>query len=91
MGKNLVTFWGSARFPCRDNEYLSKSSFRLSRRLASEADCMVATGGGPGIMEAGNRGAYEEGKPSLGLVTHFYEQNTNQYVTEDIPLFSSHE
>ncbi|MCC7469615.1 MAG: TIGR00730 family Rossman fold protein [Bacteroidetes bacterium] len=85
-GKKSVTFWGSARLPV-DNEYYQKA-LRLSRRLASEADCMVVTGGGPGIMEAGNRGAYEEGKPSLGLTINLpHEQNTNQYVTEDIPFY----
>lgn len=85
-GNKSVTFWGSARLPV-DNEYYQKA-LRLSRRLAGELNCMVATGGGPGIMEAGNRGAYEMGKPSLGLTINLpMEQKTNQYVTEEIPFY----
>jgi uncharacterized protein (TIGR00730 family) len=39
-------------------------------------------------MEAGNRGAYEEGKPSLGLTINLpMEQTTNQYVSEEIPFY----
>ncbi len=85
-GNKSVTFWGSARFPV-DNEYYQKA-LRLSRRLAGELNCMITTGGGPGIMEAGNRGAYETGKPSLGLTINLpTEQFTNQYVTEEIPFY----
>lgn len=85
-GNKSVTFWGSARLPI-DNEYYQKA-LRLSRRLAKDLNCMVVTGGGPGIMEAGNRGAYEMGKPSLGLTINLpMEQETNQYVTEEIPFY----
>lgn len=85
-GNKSVTFWGSARLPV-DNEYYQKA-LRLSRRLAGELKCMIATGGGPGIMEAGNRGAYEMGQPSLGLTIKLpTEQHTNQYVTEEIPFY----
>lgn len=85
-GNKSVTFWGSARLPV-DNEYYQKA-LRLSRRLAGELNCMVTTGGGPGIMEAGNRGAYEMGKPSLGLTINLpAEQFTNRYVTEEIPFY----
>lgn len=85
-GNKSVTFWGSARFPV-DNEHYQKA-LRLSRRLAGELGCMIATGGGPGIMEAGNRGAYEMGKPSLGLTIELpMEQSTNPYVTEEMPFY----
>lgn len=85
-GNKSVTFWGSARLPV-DNEYYQKA-LRLSRKLAGELNCMITTGGGPGIMEAGNRGAYELGKPSLGLTINLpAEQFTNQYVTEEIPFY----
>lgn len=85
-GNKSVTFWGSARLPV-DNEHYQKA-LRLSRRLAGELNCMIATGGGPGIMEAGNRGAYELGKPSLGLTINLpHEQTTNPYVTEEIPFY----
>ncbi len=85
-GNKSVTFWGSARFPV-ENEYYQKA-LRLGRRLAQELNCMIVTGGGPGIMEAGNRGAYEMGKPSLGLTINLpMEQETNRYVTEEIPFY----
>lgn len=85
-GNKSVTFWGSARLPI-DSEYYQKA-YRISKRLASELNCMITTGGGPGIMEAGNRGAYEMGKPSLGLTINLpTEQKTNPYVTEEIPFY----
>jgi uncharacterized protein (TIGR00730 family) len=85
-GNKSVTFWGSARLTV-DNEYYQKA-LRLGRRLAGELNCVVVTGGGPGIMEAGNRGAYEMGKPSLGLTINLpMEQHTNPYVTEEIPFY----
>ncbi len=85
-GNKSVTFWGSARLPV-EHEYYQKA-YRLSKRLAGELNCMIVTGGGPGIMEAGNRGAYEMGKPSLGLTINLpTEQFTNQYVTEEIPFY----
>lgn len=85
-GNKSVTFWGSARLPI-ESEYYQKA-LRISRRLAKELNCMIVTGGGPGIMEAGNRGAYEEGKPSLGLTINLpNEQQTNSYVTEEVPFY----
>lgn len=58
-----VTVFGSARV--QDNELPYKSAMRLGAKLA-DAGFTVMTGGGPGLMEAVNRGAREAGGRSLG-------------------------
>jgi len=81
-----VTFFGSARTP-EDDEYYQKAQ-RLGKRVA-ELGYAVVTGGGPGIMEAANRGAIEvEGAKSIGMtITLPFEQKTSPYVTEEIPFY----
>jgi uncharacterized protein (TIGR00730 family) len=80
-----VTFWGGARFKDGDKYY--EIAERLAKRIGSLGYAIV-TGGGPGIMEAGNKGATEAGAHSIGAtITLPFEQATNPYVKEEIPFY----
>jgi uncharacterized protein (TIGR00730 family) len=77
-----VTVFGSARFRATHPYYI------LARRVGSElakAGFATLTGGGPGIMEAANRGAHEAGGASYGLnIILPHEQAINPYVDGSI-------
>ncbi len=76
-----VSIFGSARTK-PDNPYY-KTAVDIARRLTEEG-WGVITGGGPGIMEAGNKGASLYGGISVGLNIQLpFEQNHNQFVDED--------
>ncbi len=73
-----ISVFGSARTPRDSAEYAL--GVRLGAALA-EADFAVMTGGGPGAMEAANRGATEAGGTSVGLGIELpFEQGLNQWV-----------
>jgi uncharacterized protein (TIGR00730 family) len=77
VGK-AVSIFGSARTPRGDPMYekARETAFALGR-----AGFSIITGGGPGIMEAGNRGARDAGVPSIGLDIELpHEQFENDYV-----------
>lgn len=81
VGK-AVTIFGSARFR-PDHPYYGKAE-ELARELA-RCGYAVITGGGPGIMEGGNKGAFEEGGRSIGLNIDLpHEQAPNPYQTDAI-------
>jgi uncharacterized protein (TIGR00730 family) len=81
MGK-AVSIFGSARTP-RDHPRYTQAR-DLARRLGEEGFAII-TGGGPGIMEAANRGAQDAGVPSVGLGIELpHEQGMNDHV--DLPL-----
>ncbi|MBN8431758.1 TIGR00730 family Rossman fold protein [Microbulbifer salipaludis] len=76
--KGAVTVFGSARFPEQAAEY--QEAQRLGELLACEG-VPVITGGGPGIMEACNRGAFCQSGESIGLSIELpHEQLPNAYL-----------
>ncbi|MGV3772789.1 MAG: TIGR00730 family Rossman fold protein [Verrucomicrobiales bacterium] len=77
-----VTVFGSARTPPNDPYYLA--AMALGKKLA-EMKLPVITGGGPGIMEAANRGAAEGKGVSVGLnITLPFEQKGNPFA--NVPI-----
>ncbi|MEI6316209.1 MAG: TIGR00730 family Rossman fold protein [bacterium] len=81
-----VTFYGSARFKEGD-EYYDKAR-NLASRIVKELNLTIVTGGGPGIMEGGNRGAFEAGGKSVGAAIQLpMEQKDNPYLTDSVPFY----
>ena len=79
-----VTIFGSARTPATNKWY--KVSVELGKLLATDGFTVV-TGGGPGIMEAANKGANEAGGVSVGLNIQLpEEQRINPFVNKSRPF-----
>jgi uncharacterized protein (TIGR00730 family) len=77
-----VTVFGSARY--KEGHPYYEMTRELGSRLA-KAGFTILTGGGPGLMEAANRGAFEAGGKSLGLnIILPHEQSANPYVQDNI-------
>lgn len=84
---SCVTVFGSARFK-EDNQHYQKA-VEVGKALA-QMGFTTMTGGGPGIMEAANRGAFEAGGYSVGCnIILPFEQQPNPYLHKwiDIPYF----
>ena len=80
--ENNVTVFGSARISESDPLYVD--AYQLGKEL-SNAGYNVFTGGGPGIMSAANKGAYEGSSKSIGLnILLPQEQSSNPYLDENI-------
>ncbi|PJO78996.1 TIGR00730 family Rossman fold protein [Neisseria brasiliensis] len=81
-----VSIYGSARTPVDHADYLFTE--RLSRKL-SDAGFSVISGGGPGIMEAANKGAFAGASPAVGLnIVLPHEQHANPY--QDLSIKFQH-
>lgn len=77
-----VSIFGSARAQPGDKTY--EQTVEIARKLG-QSGYNIITGGGPGIMEAGNKGAQEGGVKSIGLSIQLpLEQETNPYVMVDL-------
>lgn len=77
-----VSIFGSARTAPTDEIY---EAARQTARLLARAGFEIITGGGPGVMEAANRGAFEAGKVSVGCNIELpFEQLPNPYLTKSL-------
>jgi uncharacterized protein (TIGR00730 family) len=77
-----VSIFGSARTRVDDPDYAAAQE---TAALLAKAGFAVITGGGPGIMESANRGAFEAGGLSIGCNIELpFEQNSNPYLTKGL-------
>jgi uncharacterized protein (TIGR00730 family) len=87
--------WAAKNEVQRANLEISSRYYNEARRFAQYAsltskaldyrDYVIVTGGGPGVMEAGNRGAHDVGAPSIGMnIVLPHEQAPNIYVTPEL-------
>lgn len=82
-----VTFFGSARLGENDPYY--KKAVSIARKISCEGYSVI-TGGGPGIMEAGNRGAYESSCRGVSVGYNIelpFEQNLNSFTNESYSFY----
>jgi uncharacterized protein (TIGR00730 family) len=78
-----ITIFGSAR--TKENEHWYQEARRLSGLIVKYLKYSIITGGSVGIMEAGNRGAFESGGDSIGFTIKLpSEQTTNIYLTKEV-------
>ncbi|MDP6043526.1 MAG: TIGR00730 family Rossman fold protein [Dehalococcoidales bacterium] len=79
-----VTIYGSARIKPGDEQY--QKTEEIARRLG-ELGFSIITGGGPGVMEAANKGAFEAGVKSVGVNIELpEEQAANTYASLSLTL-----
>ena len=97
---STVVLFGGARIPAPDKKDTARTETlaglsvqydearKFARLIAARSDTgenVIVTGGGPGVMEAGNRGAEDAGGVSIGLnIVLPHEQAPNEYVTPDL-------
>ena len=79
-----ITVFGSARFK-ENNEYYQAAT-EFGKRIA-DMGFVTLTGGGPGIMEAANKGAFENGGKSVGINIKLpFEQHENPYLHKSVTI-----
>ena len=77
-----ITVFGSARF--KEDHIYYKAAVEFGKRIA-DMGFTTLTGGGPGVMEAANRGAFENGGQSIGCNIQLpFEQKPNPYVHKSV-------
>jgi uncharacterized protein (TIGR00730 family) len=89
--KSLICIFGSARLQSDNKFYKAavKTASKITKWALKEdpenSEFVIATGGGPGIMEAGNRGAKLAGGKNIGLGIDLpFEQHFNPYITDGL-------
>ncbi|MDD4989584.1 MAG: TIGR00730 family Rossman fold protein [Candidatus Pacebacteria bacterium] len=81
-----VTIYGGTKIQ-EGSVYYEKARV-LAKKIVEQTRCAVVTGGGPGIMEAANRGAKEANGDSIGITIKLpHEQTTNKYVTASVNFY----
>ena len=88
---DTIVFFGSARLK-EQNEYYQKTrnlAFKLTKwsmgKYKDEHRYVITSGGGPGIMEAANKGAKEAGGKSIGLgISLPFEETNNKWITKKL-------
>ncbi|MBQ7738854.1 MAG: hypothetical protein IJT59_04300 [Desulfovibrionaceae bacterium] len=79
LQRKCISIFGSARATADSKDYQAAEALA---NLLGRAGYGIITGGGPGIMEAANKGACEAGTDSVGLHIQLpFEQGCNKYVT----------
>ena len=95
---HTVVFFGSARINPDNSKFGTSEYYNIAKRFSYELSTLskkfknevgdtfyICTGGGPGIMEAANRGAYEAGVKTIGLnISLPFEQKPNPYISEEL-------
>ncbi len=97
---HTVVFFGSARIKPEDDALGTAKYYLAAQKMAEELahystqlkeetgdNFYICTGGGPGIMEAANRGARDAGEKTIGLnISLPFEQNPNPYISDELNM-----
>lgn len=79
-----ITVFGSARF--KEDHHYYKAAREMGKHIANTG-FVTLTGGGPGVMEAANRGAFENGGKSVGINIKLpFEQHENPYLHKSVTI-----